>query len=72
MLGMARGPAGPTTSTTASSAASATAGSDGCTATHSSVQPKIACRSCRPASAAHPLPGERRLHGHGTGSSARK
>ena len=48
---------------TASSAASATAGSDGCTATQSSVQPKIACVSFSPWRAAQPEPGTRLLQG---------
>ena len=52
--------------------ARATAGSDGCTATQSCVQPKMAWRSCRPASDVQPLPGSRLLQGHGSGSSARK
>ena len=52
--------------------ARATAGSEGCTATQSWVQPKMAWRSCRPASEVQPLPGSRLWHGQGSGSSARK
>ena len=71
-IGIVRGPAGPSTSARAFSMARATAGSDGCTATQSCVQPKMAWRSCRPASDVQPLPGSRLLQGHGSGSSARK
>ena len=68
--GIRRPPFLSSVTNTASSAASATGGSAGCTATHSSVQPKIACFSLKPCKAAQPDPALRLLHG--VGSSARK
>ena len=62
-MGISRSPREPVTRTFASSTASATHMSDGCTAMHASLVPRIAFMRLRPPMAEQPEPGSRLLQG---------